>query len=200
MDTGSLIGGQPKRLVYERVLPAVPTSVSLMRRELDSALERIEVPPVRRHDVALVLTEAAANVVVHAYSGDNPGLLYALATLTGVGLELDVYDRGHGMVPSGRSTGLGVGLALMSRLSDGLDIAPVAGGGLRVTALFRGVAPVVVPPPPEPERRERERDYVAALAESHVALREQSRQLLDEAQQAVAHARELKRARFTTPP
>jgi anti-sigma regulatory factor (Ser/Thr protein kinase) len=200
MDPESPTDEQPERLVYERVLPAVPTSVSFMRRELDTALERIDVPPVRRRDVALVLTEAAANVVVHAYSGGSPGLVYALAALTAAGLELDVYDRGHGMVPGGHSAGLGVGLALMSRLADGLDIAPIEGGGLRVTALFRGVAPPVVPPPPEPSRSERERDYVAALAETHAALREQTRALMADARDAVAHARDLRRTRITRPP
>src|SRR4051812_24394908 len=100
--------GRTPALVYERVLPAVPTAVGRIRGELDSALVGLDVPRVRRHDVALVLTEAAANVVVHAYAGAMPGLLYTLAALSGAGLRLDVYDRGHGMQPNGGSAGLGV--------------------------------------------------------------------------------------------
>jgi serine/threonine-protein kinase RsbW len=192
--------GKTGRLVYERVLPAIPTSVGFMRRELDAALERIDVPRLRRHDVALVLTEAAANVVVHAYPSAEPGLLYTLAAVTPDGLELDIYDRGRGMVPGAQSPGLGVGLALMARLADNLEIAPIDGGGLKVTAMFRGVEPAPTPRLREPRRGERERDYLAALAETHAALREETLALTNEAEQAIAHAQRLRRARFTPPP
>jgi serine/threonine-protein kinase RsbW len=133
-------GGEPERLVYERALPAVPLAVSRMRHELDAALERLAVSRLRRHDVALVLTEAAANVVVHAYAGAPPGLLYTVAALSGPSLSLHVFDRGRGMVPNAHSPGLGVGLALMAHLTDGLDIVPNGEGGVTVTALFRGIA------------------------------------------------------------
>jgi len=192
--------GKRERLVYERVLPAIPTSVGFMRRELDAALERIDVPRLRRHDVALVLTEAAANVVVHAYPSAAPGLLYALVALTAEGLELDVYDQGRGMVPGSRSSGLGVGLALMARLADDLEIAPSEGGGLKVTAVFGDVESAAPRPVREPTRGQRERDYLAALAETHAALREETLALTNEAEQAIAHAQRLRRARFTPPP
>src|SRR3954469_20844332 len=170
-------------LVYERVLPAVPTAVGSIRRELDAALARIEVPPLRRHDVALVLTEAAANVVVHAY-GDvpTPGPLYALAAMTGPNLRLDVFDRGRGMTPGSESPGLGVGLALMARLADGLDITPNEGGGLAISALFRDVsAPRGVPRPAATTRAQCEREYLAVLAETTAALHAQARRLAAEA-------------------
>src|SRR4051794_6323594 len=190
-------------LVYERVLPAVPTAVGSIRRELDAALARIEVPPLRRHDVALVLTEAAANVVVHAY-GDvpTPGPLYALAAMTGPNLRLDVFDRGRGMTPGSESPGLGVGLALMARLSDGLDITPAEGGGLKVTAIFRGVTPVpaLPDPPAERSRSERARDYVAALLGTSAALQQQTRTLTAEADAALVYSQEMRRARLVAPP
>src|SRR3954463_5587239 len=131
-------GGHPERLVYERAFPAVPVAVGGMRHEADAALERLDVPRVRRHDVALVLSEAAANVVVHAYADATPGLLYTLLSVSGPNLLLDVFDRGRGMVPNADSPGLGVGLALMAQLSDGLDIVPNDDGGLRGPAVVRG--------------------------------------------------------------
>jgi serine/threonine-protein kinase RsbW len=158
--------GQPERLVYERALPAVPLAVGRMRHELDAALVGLDVPHVRRHDVALVLTEAAANVVVHAYADTTPGLLYTLVALSGTSLLVDVFDTGRGMVPNVDSPGLGVGLALMAQLTDGLDIAPNGGGGLRVTAIFNGM-PDAVPPLAEADDADRLREYAETLAAVH---------------------------------
>jgi anti-sigma regulatory factor (Ser/Thr protein kinase) len=179
-------GGQPERLVYERALPAVPVAVGRMRHEADAALERLDVPRVRRHDVALVLSEAAANVVVHAYADATPGLLYTLLAVSGPNLLLDVFDRGRGMVPNAFSPGLGVGLALMAQLSDGLDIVPNEDGGLRVTALFRGVPePSAELPPSGPSRAERLEDYVAALRDVTAV---DGAELQVEADAAITHA------------
>jgi anti-sigma regulatory factor (Ser/Thr protein kinase) len=159
-------GGQLERLVYERALPAVPIAVGRMRHELDAALVGLDVPHVRRHDVALVLTEAAANVVVHAYAGTTPGLLYTLVALSGTTLLVDVFDMGGGMRPNLDSPGLGVGLALMTQLTDGLDIAPNGGGGLRVTALFHGM-PDTVPGRLAASDGDRIREYADTLAAAH---------------------------------
>jgi serine/threonine-protein kinase RsbW len=179
-------GGQPERLVYERALPAVPVAVGRMRHEADAALARLDVPRVRRHDVALVLSEAAANVVVHAYADARPGLLYTLLGVSGPNLLLDVCDRGRGMVPNPESPGLGVGLALMAQLSDGLDIVPNDDGGLRVTAVFRGVPePDAELPPSGPSRGERLEDYVAALREATAA---DGAELRAEAEAAITYA------------
>jgi anti-sigma regulatory factor (Ser/Thr protein kinase) len=187
-------GGSPERLVYERALPAVPVAVGRMRHEADAALERLAVPKLRRHDVALVLSEAAANVVVHAYVGEPPGLLYTLLAVSGPNLLLDVCDRGRGMVPNPDSPGLGVGLALMAQLSDGLDIVPKEEGGLRVTAVFRGVPePGIEPPPSGPSHDERLEDYVAALREVSDG---DGAALQAEAEAAITHARLLRTERM----
>jgi serine/threonine-protein kinase RsbW len=189
------------------VLPAVPTAVGQLRRELDAALARIDVSSVRRHDVALVVTEAAANVVVHAYPGAaRPGLVYALAALTGPTLEVDVFDAGGGMVPGAQSPGLGVGLALMARLADGLDITPNAERGLKVTAVFRDIAAPDTPAPDTPAsdngapRTERVSEYVAAMLGAHETLRGQTRAVMAEAEAAVATAERLRQARLRPSP
>jgi anti-sigma regulatory factor (Ser/Thr protein kinase) len=202
MDTQFPTGGLPVRLVYERVLPAVPTAVGQLRRELDAALARLDVSSVRRHDVALVLTEAAANVVVHAYPGAaRPGLVYTLAALTGPTLEVDVFDAGGGMVPGAQSPGLGVGLALMARLADGLDITPNADRGLKVTAVFRDIATPRAPASDNgAPRAEHVNEYVAAMLGAHETLRGQTRALMAEAEAAVATAERLRRARLGLPP
>jgi anti-sigma regulatory factor (Ser/Thr protein kinase) len=165
-----------------------------MRHEADAVLARLAVPKIRRHDVALVLSEAAANVVVHAYAGAPPGLLYTLLALSGPNLLLDVCDRGRGMVPNPASPGLGVGLALMAQLSDGLDIVPNEEGGLRVTAMFRGVPePGVEPPRSGPSQAERLADYVEVL---DAATDSDGAALRAEAEAAITHARLLRAERL----
>jgi serine/threonine-protein kinase RsbW len=152
--------------LYERALPAVPPAVGRMRHELDAALEQLGVPSVRRHDVALVLTEAAANVVVHAYAGAAPGLLYTVVALSGTQLVLEVFDGGRGMRSHGQSEGLGVGLALIAQLTDGLEIAPNDEGGVKLTAVFGGMPGVPPDADDAPTEAERLRDYAATLAEA----------------------------------
>jgi anti-sigma regulatory factor (Ser/Thr protein kinase) len=182
-----------ERLVYERALPAVPIAVGWMRRELDRVLERMGVGGERRHDVSLVLSEAAANVVVHAYSGTPPGLLYALAVVSGGDLRLDVFDAGEGMVPRATSPGLGVGLALMARLSDGLEIASNDSGGMQVSAVFRGVGGT--PPSGGRSRAEELADYVDALRATASELQDDTRALRAQAETAISRARDLRTER-----
>src|SRR5215210_933631 len=69
--------------VYERVLPARSTSVSQIRCELDDALGCLNVDPARRADIALVVSEAGANVVMHAYVDMPPGPLEVRAVALG---------------------------------------------------------------------------------------------------------------------
>ena len=85
-DPADRRGGEspiPELPLYERLLPAVASSVTRVRAELNDALTRWGVAPERLSDVALLITEAATNVVVHAYSTIAPGPLYATAVLRG---------------------------------------------------------------------------------------------------------------------
>jgi serine/threonine-protein kinase RsbW len=178
-----------ERLVYERTLPAVPIAVGWMRRELDTVLEQMGVRKQRRHDVALVLSEAAANVVIHAYGGARPGLLCALAVLSEGDLRLDVFDAGQGMTPRASSSGLGVGLALMARVSDALELAANESGGMQVSALFHDVDGV--PSARGRSNSEELADYVDALKAQSLELGESTRALSAEAKVAAAQARRL---------
>jgi serine/threonine-protein kinase RsbW/stage II sporulation protein AB (anti-sigma F factor) len=113
----------------------------MVRRELGRALESAGVDASRRYDIALVMTEAASNAVLHAYPPlQPPGLLFVDAGIAGHNLLLRVCDCGRGMGPRPDSPGFGVGLSLVSRLADGLEIAPNRTvGGTRVSAMFRDV-------------------------------------------------------------
>jgi anti-sigma regulatory factor (Ser/Thr protein kinase) len=181
-----------ERLVYERALPAAPDSVVMVRHELDAALRRAEVDATRRDEIARVMTEAATNVVLHAYPPFAPGLLFIDAAITRTNLLLRVCDSGRGIAPRADNPGLGLGLSLMARLADGITITPNRSlGGTRVSAMFRGVAPNGSPGPRRTRHRKPLEDYVAALQAG-----DDTRALETTARQALDHADHLRAERL----
>lgn len=92
--------------------------------------------------VALVVTEAATNMVKHAGGGEL--LIGSLPTQQGSGLEVVALDRGPGManvaqcMRDGHSTAgsAGTGLGAIARLSDAFDIYSRPGAGTVFRAQF----------------------------------------------------------------
>ena len=72
-------------------LPRDAVSVPLARRVLDGCLETLGVTPDTRADIALALSEACANVVLHA----GPGVEYEVQASAGNGqCAIEVVDSG----------------------------------------------------------------------------------------------------------
>ena len=185
-----------ERLVYERALPAAADSVVKVRDELRKALERARVDTARHYDIALVMTEAAGNAVQHAYPARPPGLLFIDATVIDRDLLLRVCDSGRGMGPRVDAPGLGIGLSLMIRLADGLEISPNRSvGGTCVAAMFRDVAsgrrPLTRRNGRRPDAVSR-KEYLAALEANSAALREDADALMAEVERALADAEQLR--------
>jgi serine/threonine-protein kinase RsbW/stage II sporulation protein AB (anti-sigma F factor) len=86
-------------------------------------------------DIRLAVSEAATNVVVHAYEGDS-GQIRVDAGLTSGNLWVLVADDGYGMRPHIDSPGLGVGLSLISQVCDEFAIAKRSSGGTEVRMRF----------------------------------------------------------------
>jgi serine/threonine-protein kinase RsbW/stage II sporulation protein AB (anti-sigma F factor) len=188
-------------LVYECITPATPASVGRIRRELADALASLKVATDRLDDIALVVTEAATNVVLHAYLERTTGPLYAAAALSGHTLTVTVADYGRGFFPRTDSPGLGFGMPLMTRLTDRLLVTSNASGiGTRVAATFEHATRIPTRPPAGPAapaiaRAELLCDYARALATASAALRTDSCALLAEARQTLAHLRTTPRGR-----
>jgi anti-sigma regulatory factor (Ser/Thr protein kinase) len=172
----------------------------MVRREFSAALHHAGVDETRRHDIALVLTEAAGNAVVHAYPPRTLGLLYIDAGIAHGNLLLRVCDCGRGMGPRTDSPGLGIGLSLIGRLADGLEIAPNRTvGGTRVSAMFRDVVADGAAVRAEAAVRRAQHamlhDYTEQLRASSDGLRNDTRALIAQAQQAIDQSQRLRAER-----
>jgi serine/threonine-protein kinase RsbW/stage II sporulation protein AB (anti-sigma F factor) len=86
--------------------------------------------------VAMVVSEALTNAVVHAYRDREPGHVRLAASVEGMVLTLVVADDGVGLSPRVDSPGLGVGLAIIRRLAQELEISNDCGTRLRVRLML----------------------------------------------------------------
>jgi anti-sigma regulatory factor (Ser/Thr protein kinase) len=127
----SLVGGHTLTQMY----PAVPDSVPLARRELVRFAAAAGTAGDQLESVRLSVSEALTNVVMHAYR-DGVGQIHVTADLAGGELWVLIADDGHGLRPHNDSPGLGVGLALIAKSSDGLTIMNRSGGGTEVRMCF----------------------------------------------------------------
>jgi anti-sigma regulatory factor (Ser/Thr protein kinase) len=100
-------------------LPAVPRSVPRARRAVTEMLEGLDVD---LWPVGLVVSEAVTNVVLHAYRDSEPGSVRMEATVAEGVLTVLVADDGIGMSPRADSPGLGVGLLLIRRLAEDVNV------------------------------------------------------------------------------
>jgi len=119
-------------------LPALPESIAPLRHSVLGFASDSGASERQREDIALAVSEALSNAVVHAYVGrDSPGLLAVNARLRGRWLEVVVCDEGVGMLPRADGPGLGLGLALIARVTEDLELESLdAIPGVRVRMKF----------------------------------------------------------------
>jgi serine/threonine-protein kinase RsbW/stage II sporulation protein AB (anti-sigma F factor) len=122
---------------------AIATSVSPLRIAAGAFAREMGFAEADVDDIAIAVSEAATNSVVHAFpDGSPPGTITVIGRMTAPGtLEIVVADDGCGMSPRPDSPGLGLGFPLMAELADRLTIEPVDGGGTRVTMDFTLLVP-----------------------------------------------------------
>jgi anti-sigma regulatory factor (Ser/Thr protein kinase) len=121
-------------------LPAKPDNVAVVRQALTGLGDAYEMDPDFLSDVRTAVTEACNNVVIHAYPGDDPGLLEVEAD-AGDGTTVDVLvrDYGAGLQPNTippQERSLGLGLPLIAALARRFEIRSNDDGGLEVHMLF----------------------------------------------------------------
>jgi anti-sigma regulatory factor (Ser/Thr protein kinase) len=87
-------------------------------------------------DVRLAVSEAATNVVVHAYAQSAPGAFRMRAAAGPGELWVTIDDDGCGLRSPARTPGLGAGLTIMEQLAEPAVFRERAGGGSTVQLRF----------------------------------------------------------------
>jgi anti-sigma regulatory factor (Ser/Thr protein kinase) len=124
-------------------VPASAPNVAELRHSVVEFARANGVPEPRLDDVALAVSEAVSNAVVHAFRGigDHGTLMVQAAVREREWLDVQVTDDGSGMAPRDDSPGLGLGLPLIRHLADELDHRQPANGiGTEVWMRFRFTA------------------------------------------------------------
>ena len=138
---------QQKRAVivehrYERRATASPVEVGRFRADVTALARAAGASEGQVDDVALAVTEACANAVVHAYAHDDaPGQVAVQATADDAWLTVTVRDWGSGLGAGSPTPGLGMGLPLLHALSEDVVLVECADLGVEVRMTFNLDAP-----------------------------------------------------------
>ena len=101
----------------------MPESLAVLRREVGAFAESHGVDGSQLQDLLVAVSEAATNVIVHAYiDADAGGEVEVAAEALDGAVVVAVNDRGRGMGYRPDSPGLGIGLPLIGQLATEVDI------------------------------------------------------------------------------
>ena len=121
-----------------RTYRAEPAAVASARHDVTAFAAAHGAPEALCGDIALAVSEACTNVVVHAYDEDSGEL--EVQMLAGEDdLTIVVRDHGTGIQPKPARTeppALGLGLPLIAALSDAFELRGTAGQGTEVRMTF----------------------------------------------------------------
>jgi anti-sigma regulatory factor (Ser/Thr protein kinase) len=122
---------------FTRSYPAVPETVPLARRALVEFAEAAGAEESQLDSVRLAASEAVTNAVRHAYRAGEAGQVHVTAALANDELWVLIADDGHGLEKRSHSPGLGMGLALVSTVSDDFVVLKRSSGGTELRMRFR---------------------------------------------------------------
>ena len=103
--------------------PAEPSAVPRARAAVAAFARAAGATQGALDDIRLAVSEAVTNVVLHAYVGTDPGPLDVRARIRSRRLEVEVCDEGGGLRARPDSPGLGIGLPLISAVTESVQIS-----------------------------------------------------------------------------
>jgi anti-sigma regulatory factor (Ser/Thr protein kinase) len=124
-------------------LPARPDSLSVARRTVVSHAEKLGLAKAAIADLKTAVSEACANVVLHAYEDqEEPGPLELDFRSKSEELSVVITDHGGGIrpCPSGEMPSLRLGLPIIGALSSSFQLVSVLNRGTEITIRFPGIA------------------------------------------------------------
>jgi serine/threonine-protein kinase RsbW len=137
---GILSGVTPSDLCdarFTRSWPAIPDAVADLRQSVVDYARGIGLADETLAALRLAVSEAATNVVLHAYADDpQPGPVHVRAEVDDGELRVYVSDDGCGMRPRPDSPGLGLGLPLIAQLAEAFVVESPPDGGTEICMRF----------------------------------------------------------------
>ena len=120
-------------------VPAERDQVAPLRHRVvaHAAENNVAEPPI--NDLALAVSEALTNAVVHAFRTREPGQVTVCMDIEPEDnrVEVTVADDGDGMVPRPDTPGLGLGLPLIAQVAETFQIGtPPSGTGTEIRMTF----------------------------------------------------------------
>jgi serine/threonine-protein kinase RsbW len=116
---------------------ARPHAVREARHAALAFASQHDVPNEKLDAIALAVSEATTNVVLHAYrEHDDPGAFTLELDIEPGSMLIDVRDDGVGMRPRDDSPGMGFGLPLIARVADGHGFVATESGGTCLSMRF----------------------------------------------------------------
>jgi anti-sigma regulatory factor (Ser/Thr protein kinase) len=130
--------GNQEVMLLKQTYPGVPESVSAIRHDVVDAVRRAGGEERLLDAVALAVSEAATNAIIHAYGDGRSGAIHVRVSHTGSVLDVQVTDEGVGMRPQQCDRGgLGLGLSLIASVTDSVQIGHgPTGSGTRLRMRF----------------------------------------------------------------
>jgi anti-sigma regulatory factor (Ser/Thr protein kinase) len=120
-----------------RSVPATPEQVATVRRAISAFAQANGASDETVQAVALAASEAATNVVIHAYRHrPEPGPLIAEAFLEDDEIVVLVCDEGRGMKPRPDSPGAGLGLPIIAQMAHRFEVSDRHGNGVALQMHF----------------------------------------------------------------
>jgi|tagenome__1003787_1003787.scaffolds.fasta_scaffold20289389_2 anti-sigma regulatory factor (Ser/Thr protein kinase) len=122
---------------WTRTWDAVPGSLTAIRHAVTEFALAVGASRRTRDAVALAVSEAVSNSVIHGYLETEPGCILVTASLLDPDrLQIVVADDGSGLKPRLDSPGLGLGLPVIAELTDRVDFDGNGTPGTVVTMEF----------------------------------------------------------------
>jgi anti-sigma regulatory factor (Ser/Thr protein kinase) len=122
--------------------PALPTCIASLRRAVVAFAAEAGADDVQQENIGLAISEAVSNCVLHAYPEDGlQGDVTVEAWIDDARIFVRVCDEGRGMTPRPDSPGLGLGLPMIARVTERLEIedrSPCPGVRVQMTFPLRG--------------------------------------------------------------
>ena len=122
-------------------VPARPSEIRGVRHDITRLVVADHLTDLQVADVALAVSEAASNVVRHAFPDDRPGMIELHVVVDAMGVVVVVRDDGVGRGSPSADPGAGLGLSIIASLADEVAQTPRPDGGTEVRMRFLSAGP-----------------------------------------------------------